>query len=54
MLDILVERMAGKGVPARKIWLPPLSAPPTLDQLLPPLAETEFGLQATNWANVPP
>ncbi|MFF0150125.1 type VII secretion protein EccCa [Micromonospora sp. NPDC005203] len=37
VLDILVGRLAGRGAPAHQVWLPPLSDPPTLDQLLPPL-----------------
>ncbi|TDV40073.1 type VII secretion protein EccCa [Actinophytocola oryzae] len=34
LLDILVERIAGRGVPAHQVWLPPLSVPPTVDQVL--------------------
>ncbi|WP_375487572.1 type VII secretion protein EccCa [uncultured Jatrophihabitans sp.] len=45
MLDILVERLEGVGLPARKVWLLPLDVPPTLDELLPPLVETELGLR---------
>jgi len=37
LLDVLVSRMEGKGVPAHQVWLPPLADPPTLDQMLPPL-----------------
>jgi DNA segregation ATPase FtsK/SpoIIIE, S-DNA-T family len=37
LLDVLVARLEGKGVPAYQVWLPPLSDPPTLDQMLPPL-----------------
>lgn len=37
LLDLLVERIAGRGTPARQVWLPPLADPPTLDQLLDPL-----------------
>ncbi|MEJ3747606.1 type VII secretion protein EccCa [Actinomycetes bacterium KLBMP 9797] len=37
LLDILVERMRGRGVPAHQVWLPPLKDPSTLDALLPPL-----------------
>ncbi|SHG69821.1 DNA segregation ATPase FtsK/SpoIIIE, S-DNA-T family [Jatrophihabitans endophyticus] len=49
MLDILVGRMQGAGVPARKVWLPPLDVPPTLAELLPPLGETELGLRPVDW-----
>ncbi|ASW57120.1 type VII secretion protein EccCa [Plantactinospora sp. KBS50] len=37
LLDILVGRLAGRGEPAHQVWLPPLSDPPTLDQILPPM-----------------
>jgi S-DNA-T family DNA segregation ATPase FtsK/SpoIIIE len=40
LLDVVVAQLAGHGVPAHQIWLPPLDVPPTLDQLLPPLAIT--------------
>ncbi len=35
LLDVLVARLEGQGAPAHQVWLPPLGAPPTLDQLLP-------------------
>ncbi|GAB2931697.1 type VII secretion protein EccC [Micromonospora polyrhachis] len=38
LLDLLVGRLTGRGKPAHQVWLPPLSDPPTLDQMLPPLA----------------
>ncbi len=37
MLDVIVERLYGQGPPAHQVWLPPLDAPPTLDELLGPL-----------------
>ncbi|TQS43812.1 type VII secretion protein EccCa [Cryptosporangium phraense] len=37
LLDIMVERLQGRGTPAHQVWLPPLKEPATLDQLLPPL-----------------
>ncbi|GAB3586206.1 type VII secretion protein EccC [Amycolatopsis endophytica] len=37
LLDILVDRMRGRGTPAHQVWLPPLAESPTLDQLLPDL-----------------
>ncbi|UUV30097.1 type VII secretion protein EccCa [Amycolatopsis roodepoortensis] len=37
LLDILVDRLAGQGVPAHQVWLPPLADSPTLDGLLPEL-----------------
>ena len=38
LLDIMVERLQGRGSPAHQVWLPPLADPPSLDELLPPLA----------------
>ncbi|HET6877274.1 MAG TPA: type VII secretion protein EccCa [Jatrophihabitans sp.] len=49
MLDILVDRLEGAGPPARKVWLPPLDVPPSLDSLLPTLKETEQGLRPVDW-----
>ncbi|WP_374582803.1 type VII secretion protein EccCa [Frankia sp. CiP3] len=45
LIQIILDRLRGEGPPAHQIWLPPLSDPPTLDQLLPPLApDPEHGL----------
>jgi S-DNA-T family DNA segregation ATPase FtsK/SpoIIIE len=50
VLDVLVERLHGYGPPAHQVWLPPLSDPPSLDALLPPLGVDEFrGLHPLNW-----
>ncbi|MEV4515000.1 type VII secretion protein EccCa [Dactylosporangium sp. NPDC049525] len=38
LLDILVDRLAGQGVPAHQVWLPPLGPPPSIDELLGPVA----------------
>ncbi|MFD4905755.1 type VII secretion protein EccCa [Kitasatospora purpeofusca] len=47
VLDVFVQRMAGQGPAAHQVWLPPLDAPPSVDQLLPPLQATaERGLTA--------
>ncbi|HEY2669695.1 MAG TPA: type VII secretion protein EccCa [Rugosimonospora sp.] len=40
LLDVLVGRMEGRGMPAHQVWLPPLADPATLDQLLPPIVHT--------------
>ncbi|NIJ12709.1 S-DNA-T family DNA segregation ATPase FtsK/SpoIIIE [Saccharomonospora amisosensis] len=40
-LDVIVDRLAGQGTPAHRVWLPPLSESPTLDGLLPNLNPTE-------------
>ncbi|NLT29994.1 MAG: type VII secretion protein EccCa, partial [Propionibacterium sp.] len=34
LLDIVVDRLRGKGWPAHQVWLPPLDDPPTMDQLI--------------------
>ncbi|MFC4115566.1 type VII secretion protein EccCa [Nonomuraea zeae] len=50
LLDVVVGRLAGQGPAAHRIWLPPLSEPPTLAHLLPPLSVTpEYGLSTTGW-----
>jgi S-DNA-T family DNA segregation ATPase FtsK/SpoIIIE len=47
LLDVLVERMTGRGEPAHQIWLPPLDESPTLDEVLgQPLIEPGRGLVA--------
>ncbi len=53
LMDVLVERLQGAGKPARKVWLPPLAEPPALDELLPPLTETELGLRPVDWDPAP-
>ena len=35
VLDVVVGRIRGRGVPAHEVWLPPLDTAPTLTQLLP-------------------
>jgi S-DNA-T family DNA segregation ATPase FtsK/SpoIIIE len=37
LFNVVAGQLAGQGPSAHQIWLPPLSLPPTLDQLLPPL-----------------
>ncbi|MDQ3900057.1 MAG: type VII secretion protein EccCa, partial [Actinomycetota bacterium] len=41
VLDVVVAKLVGHGPPAHEVWLPPLDASPSLDQLLPPLSVTE-------------
>jgi S-DNA-T family DNA segregation ATPase FtsK/SpoIIIE len=53
LMDIMVERLKGRGAPARQVWLPPLDVPPTLDELLPRLTETDRGLRPMEWDSVP-
>ncbi|WP_431676443.1 type VII secretion protein EccCa [Kitasatospora sp. KL5] len=38
LLDVAVAGLTDAGPPAHRVWLPPLGVPPTLDELLPPLA----------------
>ncbi|WP_188191144.1 type VII secretion protein EccCa [Nonomuraea sp. SYSU D8015] len=50
LLDIVVQRLAGHGPAAHRIWLPPLGEPATLAHLLPPLSVTpELGLSTPGW-----
>ncbi|WP_199878998.1 type VII secretion protein EccCa [Streptomyces sp. CB02460] len=37
VLDVVVRRLEGQGVPAHRVWLPPLDRSPGLDALLPDL-----------------
>ncbi|GAB3460375.1 type VII secretion protein EccCa [Actinophytocola sediminis] len=49
LLDILVDRIADRGVPAHQVWLPPLDAPPTLTDVLGELTvDPERGLRPTD------
>ena len=49
-MDIAVERMRGKGMPAHQVWLPPLDIPDTLDQLMDDLAvQPGLGLISRKW-----
>ncbi|MCL2534086.1 MAG: type VII secretion protein EccCa [Nocardiaceae bacterium] len=41
VLEVLVDRIRGRGPAAHEVWLPPLDVAPTLDQLLPSAAFTE-------------
>jgi S-DNA-T family DNA segregation ATPase FtsK/SpoIIIE len=50
VLDVIVDRLAGQGPDAHRVWLPPLTESPSLEQLLPGLAvSAERGLSATQW-----
>ncbi|MEU3269278.1 type VII secretion protein EccCa [Saccharomonospora sp. NPDC006951] len=50
VLSVAVDKLMEFGPPAHQVWLPPLAAPPTLDQLLPPLVpDPERGLTAAGW-----
>ncbi|MGH3242289.1 MAG: type VII secretion protein EccCa, partial [Spirillospora sp.] len=48
LMDILADRLSGRGTPAHQVWLPPLDEPPPLDALLGELTTgPERGLCAT-------
>ncbi|MFJ4184388.1 type VII secretion protein EccCa [Kitasatospora sp. NPDC089509] len=50
LLELAAERLTDAGPPAYRVWLPPLDVPPTLDELLPPLApHPEHGLTTEGW-----
>ncbi|MCO5994322.1 type VII secretion protein EccCa [Actinoallomurus rhizosphaericola] len=50
LLSVAVDRLRDAGPPAHQVWLPPLDLPPTLDQILPPLAPDDvFGLTTVDW-----
>jgi S-DNA-T family DNA segregation ATPase FtsK/SpoIIIE len=50
LLQVAVARLRDAGPPAHQVWLPPLSAPPTLDQVLPPLVpDPDLGLTPATW-----
>ncbi|CAM04710.1 S-DNA-T family DNA segregation ATPase FtsK/SpoIIIE [Saccharopolyspora erythraea NRRL 2338] len=50
LLQVAVSRLRGQGPPAHQVWLPPLDEPPTMDQLLPPLApDPVLGMTAASW-----
>ncbi|AYF97751.1 type VII secretion protein EccCa [Protaetiibacter intestinalis] len=51
--EIAVERMSGLGPMAHRVWLPPLEVPPSLDELMPDLAEDpQLGLVSPRWRAV--
>ncbi|MFC0546146.1 type VII secretion protein EccCa [Kutzneria chonburiensis] len=35
LMEVLIDRLVDQGPPARQVWLPPLAASPSLDELLP-------------------
>ncbi|GGO04484.1 type VII secretion protein EccCa [Micromonospora parathelypteridis] len=50
MLDVLIDQLKGRGRPAHQVWLPPLSDPPGLGELLGPLAvDPTYGLCTASW-----
>ena len=56
VLEIAVSRLAGAGVLAHQVWLPPLYDPPALDLLLPPTGRrpgADFGRVPLGWVDRP-
>ncbi|TCB95425.1 type VII secretion protein EccCa [Micromonospora zingiberis] len=50
VLATVVTQLVDNGPPAHQVWLPPLGASPTLDQLLPTLVpDPDLGLMAQDW-----
>ncbi len=50
LLSVALDRLRASGPPAHQVWLPPLDTPPTLDQILPPVApDPRHGLTTTDW-----
>jgi S-DNA-T family DNA segregation ATPase FtsK/SpoIIIE len=48
LLELLVDRLEESGPPARQVWLPPLTSPPSLDDLLPGIVPDPVrGMSAT-------
>ncbi|WP_420123055.1 type VII secretion protein EccCa [Nakamurella sp.] len=56
VLEVAVSRLAGAGVPAHAVWLPPLLDPPSLDLLLPATRRRpgeDFGRVPLGWVDRP-
>ncbi|MBC6457975.1 type VII secretion protein EccCa [Actinomadura sp. HBU206391] len=50
LFDVVVRQLAGHGPTPHQIWLPPLDAPPPLNELLPQLSVTpQQGLTTAGW-----
>jgi S-DNA-T family DNA segregation ATPase FtsK/SpoIIIE len=53
LLEVLVDRLAEAGPPARQVWLPPLNQAPSLDQLLPGIVpDPQRGMYAADYAGL--
>src|SRR5262249_31943960 len=51
LLETMISRLAGKGPEAYQVWLPPLDASPSLDEILPALEPLPgVGLAPVDWA----
>ena len=51
LLEMMIDRIAGKGPAAHQVWLPPLYASPSLDEIMPALEPIPgVGLAPADWA----
>ncbi len=51
LLEMMLDRIAGKGPAAHQVWLPPLYASPSLDEIMPALEPIPgVGLAPVDWA----
>ncbi|HEY3907761.1 MAG TPA: type VII secretion protein EccCa [Streptosporangiaceae bacterium] len=51
LLEMMIDRIAGKGPAAHQVWLPPLPASPPLDEIMPALEPIPgVGLAPVDWA----
>jgi S-DNA-T family DNA segregation ATPase FtsK/SpoIIIE len=51
LLEMMIDRIAGKGPAAHQVWLPPLHASPSLDEIMPALEPIPgAGLAPVDWA----
>jgi S-DNA-T family DNA segregation ATPase FtsK/SpoIIIE len=53
MLDVIADKLRGRGTPAHQVWLPPLAEPPPMNDLLGEFRVDERrGLVAANWPGI--
>jgi len=53
MLDVIVDQLRGQGPPAHQVWLPPLSDPPGMTELVGEMTvDSRRGLVAAAWPGV--
>jgi DNA segregation ATPase FtsK/SpoIIIE, S-DNA-T family len=51
LLEVMIERLRDTGPAAHQVWLPPLNASPTLDEIMPALEPLPgIGLAPVDWA----
>jgi DNA segregation ATPase FtsK/SpoIIIE, S-DNA-T family len=52
LMDILVDRLTGRGIPAHQVWLPPLDESPSMDAVVPRLVRDAVRGLSTSDANL--